>query len=65
MVDEIVVRIGEAEVTLPLKARTFSTQSTGFNGNGKLTDGDKKYQISCNCVLIGSKPGSKPATKRK
>jgi hypothetical protein len=49
-------------LTAPLKERTFSTGSTGFSGNGlKLngTDG-RRYQVSVNVVLIGSKPAVAP-----
>jgi hypothetical protein len=63
--DSITVRIGEEEVTVQLNPKVFKTQSTGFNGSGKISVGDKKYQISCNIILIGSRPKSASETKRK
>ena len=47
-----------------LNAKTFSTGSKGFNGTGKMLAGDKNYQISINCVEIGSKPKDKEEMKK-
>jgi hypothetical protein len=40
-------------------AKNFSTGSKGFYLSGKFTDPDNpndRYQVSCNIILIGSKP---------
>ena len=48
----------QAQIT-GVKAKTFSTGSTGFNVFGKAESQDgERYQFSGNAVLIGSKPGS-------
>lgn len=45
--------------TVPLKARTFSTGSVGFSGQTKVDGEDgRRYQVSVNVILIGSKPGA-------
>lgn len=39
-------------------SKNFASGSKGFYATGKLTnpDSDKKYQVGCNIILIGSKP---------
>jgi len=39
-------------------AKVFSTGSTGFYLSGKFTDPETggRYQVTCNIILIGSKP---------
>ena len=42
-----------------LNEKKFSTGSRGFNASGKMLAGEKNYQVSVNCVEIGSKPKEK------
>jgi hypothetical protein len=39
-----------------LDKKDFRTGSKGYFGTGKMVAGGKKYQISIQCVEIGSKP---------
>lgn len=57
MNETVTITIDGVTTTLTLSARTFSTGSTGYSANGKAqgTDG-RRYQVSVNAVLIGSKP---------
>jgi len=55
MDNTLTVKIGDAEVTVQLNAMTFKSGRHGFNGNGKINVGDKKYQISANVILIESR----------
>lgn len=36
--------------------REFSSGSKGYNANGKVLIGGKKFQVSGNVILVGSKP---------
>ncbi len=36
--------------------REFSSGSKGYNANGKVLIGGKKFQVSGNMILVGSKP---------
>lgn len=49
------ISIKEIKEEFPLRSKTFSTGSVGFNASGKMQIGDKKYQITVNVVEIGSK----------
>ena len=53
----ITLDVDGGSVGATLKPRTFSTGSTGYSGQLKVegTDG-RRYQVSVNVVLIGSKP---------
>lgn len=53
----ITVEVDGGTVTLNGKAREFSTGSKGFTVNGKAEGSDgRRYQVSANLILIGSKP---------
>jgi len=41
---------------LVAQPKEFSTGSTGFWAGGKVEIAGERYQVSCNVVLIGSKP---------
>lgn len=44
-------------LSAPMSARTFGTGSVGFSTAGKVSGADgRRYQVSVNVVLIGSKP---------
>lgn len=58
------IQVNGAKQSFILNAKTFSTGSKGFNGTGKMLVGDKNYQISINCVEIGSKPKEKEEKKK-
>ena len=47
---------GEPLITLEMAARTFSTGSRGFRGQGKVDMDGKKYQLQVQAVEVGSKP---------
>lgn len=47
----------KAAMTIPLKPHSFSTGSVGFRGQGKVVEGDKRYQVSVMAVEIGSGNG--------
>ncbi len=49
---------GEKQV-FNLRKKDFKTGSKGYNAFGKMMSGGKNYQISINCVEIGSKPKEK------
>lgn len=55
MTNTVKIKIGEEEEEFLLKNKKFSTGSKGFNTSGKMQVGDKRYQITVNCVEIGSK----------
>jgi len=42
-----------------INKKDFKTGSKGFYGNGKMEAGGKRYQVSIQCVEIGSKPKEK------
>jgi hypothetical protein len=45
--------------------RTFRSGSRGYYVQGKATFGEKRYQVICNIVEIGSKPQSAPVNTGK
>ena len=48
--------MGETLITLELDAKTFSTGSRGYRGQGKVTMDGKKFQVQIQAVEVGSKP---------
>ena len=50
--------LGETLMTLELDAKTFSTGSRGYRGQGKVTMDGKKFQVQVQAVEIGSRPKS-------
>ena len=50
--------IGEKKNFL-LEKKDFKTGSKGYYALGKMMAGGKKYQVSIQCVEIGSKPKEK------
>lgn len=53
---------GSSAGIVPIKAKTFKTGSIGYFGAGKYDGPEgKRYQVTVNLVLIGSKP--KPVVK--
>ena len=48
--------MGETLITLELEAKTFSTGSRGYRGQGQITMDGKKYQLAVQAVEVGSKP---------
>ena len=47
---------GETLITLEMEAKTFSTGSRGYRGQGKVTMDGRKYQLQVQAVEVGSKP---------
>lgn len=41
---------------LPAEEKNFKTGSRGYYGMGKISIGDKRYQVQIQLVEIGSKP---------
>ena len=60
-----VVEAKIAEQTLTGIFREFSSGSKGWYLNGKIVIDGVKCQVSCNIIIIGSKPVVKPAAKTK
>ena len=58
------IQLNGSKQSFILNAKTFSTGSRGFNGSGKMLAGNKNYQVSINCVEIGSKPKEKEEKKK-
>jgi hypothetical protein len=58
------VQINGSKQSFILNEKTFSTGSKGYNGSGKMMAGGKNYQVSINCVEIGSKPKEKEEKKK-
>jgi len=50
--------IDGASTSMIAKEKVFSTGSRGYNVTGKIFISGKRYQVNCNIVEIGSKPGS-------
>lgn len=50
--------IGEKKNFL-LEKKNFKTGSKGYYATGKMMTGGKNYQVSIQCVEIGSKPKEK------
>ena len=51
--------VQKAAMTIQMKPATFSTGSDGYRGQGKVVDGDARYQVQVIAVRIGSKPNGK------
>ena len=56
MTDIANIKIGETEQGFVLNQKQFKTGSRGYHGQGKMSIGEKKYQINILVVEIGSKP---------
>ena len=50
--------LNKAAVTIQMKPTSFKTGSDGFRGQGKVIEGDTKYQVQIIAVRVGSKNGS-------
>ena len=50
-------------MTIPMNPTKFSTGSDGYRGQGKVLDGDQKYQVQVIAVRVGSKPATKNGKK--
>lgn len=53
----------KASMTIPMAPRQFKSGSDGFFGQGKVVDGEQRYQVQVTAVRIGSKPAQKSAKK--
>jgi hypothetical protein len=51
-------------MVIPMTPTTFKTGSDGFRGQGKVIEGEARYQVQVTAVRIGSKP-SKPSKRSK
>lgn len=50
--------LSKAAATVEMKPVTFKTGSDGFRGQGKVMEGEVKYQVQVIAVRVGSKNGS-------
>lgn len=57
--------LAKAAVVIPMNPVTFGTGSTGFRGQGKVIEGEQRYQVQVTAVLIGSNPNGKGKAKAK
>lgn len=55
--------LNRAAMTIPMNPTKFSTGSDGYRGQGKVLDGDQKYQVQVIAVRVGSKPATKNGKK--
>jgi hypothetical protein len=53
----------KAAIVIDPKPTTFKTGSDGFRGQGKVTDGDERYQVQFMAVRIGSGNGKGKSKK--
>jgi len=51
--------LSKAAATVEMKPVTFKTGSDGFRGQGKVIEGEAKYQVQVIAVRVGSKNGGK------
>ena len=59
MTDRIAtITIDGIATSILAKEKVFSTGSRGYTVTGKILIDGKRYQMGCNLVEIGSKPGS-------
>ena len=56
--------LAKAAATIEMKPHTFSTGSDGFRGQGKVMEGDVKYQVQVLAVRCGSKPNGTGKAKK-
>ena len=54
---------GQTLAILNPEEKTFKTGSRGFYAGGKCEFHDRKFQVSCSIVEIGTKPGGKDAER--
>jgi hypothetical protein len=57
--------LAKAAATIEMKPHTFSTGSDGFRGQGKVIEGETKYQVQVLAVRCGSKPNGNGKTKKR
>ena len=48
--------MAKAAATIQLKPTTFKSGSDGFRGQGKVVEGEDRYQVQVIATRIGSKP---------
>ncbi len=51
--------LNKAGVSVEMKPTKFSSGSDGFRGQGKVVQGDNRYQVQVIATRIGSKPAAK------
>ena len=56
--------LSKAAATVEMKPTTFTSGSDGFRGQGKVIEGNERYQVQVIATRIGSKPESKPKSKK-
>ena len=54
----------KAAITIAMKPTTFKTGSDGFRGQGKVVEGDTRYQVQVIAVRIGSGNGNGKKSKK-
>jgi hypothetical protein len=58
-VDMATIQLNGSKQNFIISKKDFKTGSRGYYGFGKMMVGDKNYQVSIQCVEIGSKPKEK------
>ena len=56
--------LAKAAATIQLKPTTFKSGSDGFRGQGKVVEGEDRYQVQVIATRIGSKPEAKKSGKK-
>jgi hypothetical protein len=56
--------MAKAAATIQLKPTTFKSGSDGFRGQGKVVEGEDRYQVQVIATRIGSKPEAKKNGKK-
>jgi hypothetical protein len=56
--------MAKAAATIQLKPTTFKSGSDGFRGQGKVVEGEDRYQVQVIATRIGSKPEAKKSGKK-
>jgi hypothetical protein len=54
----------KAAATTQLKPTQFRSGSDGFRGQGKVVEGEDRYQVQVIATRIGSKPEAKKSGKK-
>lgn len=56
--------LAKAAATIQLQPTQFKSGSDGFRGQGKVVEGEDRYQVQVIATRIGSKPDAKKSGKK-
>jgi len=57
--------LNKAAATIQMNPTNFRTGSDGYRGQGKVMEGDAKYQVQVLAIRVGSKNGNGKAKAKK